>query len=82
MSGSTIALLIVGGLTTLSCGFGILGLIFGIIAAAKKDEPVESAKFTRWGWIAVVAGLVLSIIAVIAFFALVAVGSSGYDSSY
>lgn len=76
MSGSTIALLIVGGLTTLSCGFGILGLIFGIIAAAKKDQPVESAKYTRWGWIAVIAGLVLSIIAVIAFVALIAVGSS------
>ena len=54
----------------------------GIIAAAKKDQPDESAKYTRWGWIAVVIGLVLSIIAVFAFFALVAVGGSNYDSSY
>jgi hypothetical protein len=84
LSGSTIALLVVSGLTTLGCGFGIVGLIFAIIAAAKKDQPADSAKYTRWGWIAVAAGFVLSILAVVAFFVLVAStgSSSSFDSGY
>lgn len=82
LSGSTIALLIVAGLTTVSCGFGILGLIFAIMAAAKKDEPAESAKYTRWGWIAVVAGLVLAILLAVVFIGVIAVGGSSYDSGY
>ena len=34
-------------------------LVFAIIAATKKDQPADSAKYTRWGWIAFVVGLVL-----------------------
>ena len=83
MSGSTIALLVVTDLTTIGCGFGIVGLVFAIIAAAKKDQPVESAKYTRWGWIALVAGLVLAILVIVAFVALAASsGTSSFDSGY
>ena len=65
LSGNTIALLVVSGLTTFGCGFGIVALVFAIIAATKKDQPAESAKYTRWGWIALVVGLVLVIVIVI-----------------
>lgn len=83
LSGNTIALLVVSGLTTLGCGFGIVALVFGIIAATKKDDPTASAKFTKWGWIAFGVGLALSVIAVglvIAF--AVTSGTTTYDSSY
>jgi len=65
MSGNTIALLVVAGLTTLGCGFGIVALVFAIIAATKSDQPAEQAKFTRWGWIAEAVGLAFVVIAVV-----------------
>ena len=84
LSGSTIALLVVSGLTTLGCGFGIVALIFAIIAAAKKDQPADSAKYTRWGWIAFGVGLLLSVIVIGVVIAGLAVsgGTSTYDSGY
>ena len=85
LSGSTIALLVVSGLTTLGCGFGIVALIFAIIAAAKKDQPTEADKFTRWGWIALVVSFVLAVLVIIGFFVLIAVGStsgSTFDTGY
>jgi hypothetical protein len=84
LSGSTITLLVISGLTTLGCGFGIVGLVFAIIAAAKKDQPAESAKYTRWGWIAVAAGFVLAILVGVAIFALAATTgtSSSFNSGY
>jgi hypothetical protein len=82
MSGNTIALLVVSGLTTLGCGFGIVALIFAIIAATKSDQPVEQAKYTRWGWIAEVVGLAFVIIAIVLVvifgIALSSSSSSGY----
>jgi hypothetical protein len=78
LSGNTIALLVVSGLLTLGCGVGIVALIFGIIAATKKNEPVESAKFTRWGWIALVATFVLAVVAIVF---LVAVGLVASNTS-
>ena len=82
MSGNTIALLVVSGLTTLGCGFGIVALIFAIIAATKSDQPAEQAKYTRWGWIAEVVGLAFVIIAVVLVvvfgIALSSSSSSGY----
>lgn len=80
LSGNTIALLIVSGLTTLGCGFGIVALIFAILAATHKDEPPASAKFTRWGWIALVAGFVLAVAVLI--IALIAFGLSANSTNY
>jgi hypothetical protein len=80
LSGNTIALLIVSGLLTLGCGFGIIALVFGIIAATKKDEPADSAKYTRWGWIALIATFVLAVFGGILAVILVAVFSSSPDS--
>ncbi len=82
MSGNTIALLVVSGLTTLGCGFGIVALIFAIIAATKSDQPAEQAKYTRWGWIAEAVGLAFVIIAIVLVvifgIALSSSSSSGY----
>ena len=81
LSGSTIALLVVSGLLTLgACGTGIPALVFAILAVTKKDEPVEAAKWTRWGWIALGITVAVVVIAVVGLFAL-AIGtssSSGY----
>ncbi len=84
LSGNTIALLVVSGLTTIGCGFGLVGLIFAIIAATKKDQPAESAKYTKWGWIAVIVGFVLSILVIVAVIAIAIASDSGssYDSGY
>jgi hypothetical protein len=83
MSGNTITLLVISGLTTIGCGFGIFALIFAIIAAAKKDQPAESAKYTKWGWIALGVTLALLIVAVVAVVALASTsGSSNFDSGY
>lgn len=78
MAGNTIALLVVGGLTTVFCGFGIVALVLGIIAATKTDQPAEQAKFTKWGWIAEVVGLVLVVVLVVL---LVVVGMAGFMGS-
>jgi hypothetical protein len=84
LSGNTIALLVVSGLMTLGCLVGVVGLVFGIIAATKKDQPAESAKYTRWGWIAVGVTLALAVVGIVAFVALVATTgtSSSFDSGY
>jgi hypothetical protein len=83
MSGNTIALLVVSGLTTLGCGFGIVALVFAIIAATKTDQPAEQAKYTRWGWIAEVAGLAFVVIAVVLVIIFgVAMSSSGSSGGY
>jgi hypothetical protein len=84
LSGNTIALLVVSGLTTIGCGFGLVGLIFAIVAATKKDRPDESAKYTKWGWIAVVVGFVLSILVIVGIIAIAIANDSGssYDTGY
>jgi hypothetical protein len=81
LSGNTIALLVVSGLLTLGCGVGIVALVLGIIAATKKDEPVESAKYTRWGWIALVAMIALGVVVIGLITAIAIIGSSSSSSS-
>ena len=78
MSGNTIALLVVSGLTTLGCGFGIVALVLAIIAATKSDQPSEQAKFTKWGWIAEIVGLALVVVVIVLF---VVIGMAGVMSS-
>lgn len=80
LSGNTIALLVVSGLTTFGCLFGIVAFILAIVAATHKDDPAASARFTRWGWIALVAGFVLA--AAILIISLVAIGFSTNTSTY
>ena len=80
---SAIVLLIISGLSTLiGCIFAIPAVILGIMALVKQDEsPAESAKFTRWGWIAyavAVAVVVVLGIAAIAIFASMDYNSTGY----
>jgi hypothetical protein len=83
MTGNTITLLVISGLTTIGCGFGIVALVFAIVAAAKKDQPAESAKYTRWGWVALGVGLLLTILVVVGFIALAASsGTSSFDTGY
>lgn len=82
LSGGSIALLVVSGLLTLvGCGVGIPALVFAIIAATKKDQPSEVAKWTKWGWIALgVTIAALVIVGVIVIVGLFAVGGSGSGS--
>lgn len=81
---SAIALLVVSGLSTLvGCFFAIPALILGIMAVVKQGEqPADSAKFTRWGWIAyavAVAFVVIGgIIALLVLFANSSSTSTGY----
>ncbi|MDP9218922.1 MAG: hypothetical protein M3P23_00075 [Actinomycetota bacterium] len=60
--GSTIALVIVSGVFTLGCLFGIASLILGIIALTKvRTELDECKRLTKIGWIVfgVLAGVAL-----------------------
>lgn len=80
---SAIVLLVVSGLSTLiGCFLAIPALILGIMAVVKQGEsPADSAKFTRWGWIAwgVAAALaVVGIIIGIAIFASNVDTTTGY----
>lgn len=71
---SAIVLLIVSGLSTLSlCIFAIPALILSIMALSKQNQsPAESAKYTRWGWIAYAVAIALTVLLVIIGFAIFA----------
>jgi len=80
---STIVLLVVSGLTTLSCYFSLVGivpLILGIVALSKAKADEEGCRrLTRIGWIVyAVVGVIglLLVIAAIGFFAISESGSS------
>jgi hypothetical protein len=78
---SAIVLLVVSGLSTLvGCFFAIPALVLGIMAVVKQGEsPADSAKYTRWGWIAyaiAIAFVVIGGIIAIAIFA--STSSTGY----
>ena len=80
---SAIVLLIVSGLSTLfGCLLAIPAVILAIMGLVKQDDsPTESARFTRWGWIAyaIAVGLVIvgGIIA-IAIFASTSSSTTGF----
>jgi hypothetical protein len=80
--GSTIALVIVSGLFTLGCLFGIASLILGIIALTKvRTELDECKRLTKIGWIVfgVLAGVgLVAAIVIIGIFASFDT-SNGYD---
>ena len=75
---SAIALTITAGvLSVLCCSLLTLpALILGIVGLSKQStDPEGSARMTRYGWIAFGVGLLVSILAIIGFFAL---GAGGY----
>jgi hypothetical protein len=78
---SAIVLLVVSGLSTLvGCFFAIPALILGIMAVVKQGEsPADSAKFTRWGWIAYAIALAFVVIGgIIAIAIFASTTSTGY----
>jgi hypothetical protein len=82
LSGNTIALLVVSGLLTFGCFVGIVPLIFAIIAATKKDQPAESAKYTRWGWIAMGTVVLLAVIGIVIFVSIAMIASTSSSTGY
>jgi hypothetical protein len=83
MSGNTIALLVVSGLATMGCLFGVPALVFAIVAATKTHDPEAQAKYTRYGWIAFGVTLLVIVLAVVAIIAISVSSDSGsYDSGY
>lgn len=77
---SALILTILSAVLALSCYCtlpGIVSLVFGIIALTKQStDPAGSAKLAKYGWIAFAALMVVSIIAWVAFFALVVAADS------
>ena len=78
-------LTILSGIITVSCCIpGIVPLILGIMALTKQStDPEASRRLSRWGWIAFAIGIVLVVIAVVAFIALGVAGAwsdGGYSS--
>ncbi|GAB2535970.1 hypothetical protein [Brachybacterium huguangmaarense] len=68
---------------TFLCGGNIVALIFAILGLVRADtDPVEAAKWYKWGWIAFAIGLVLWIIGIILYFIFIAamVGTAGTTS--
>ena len=52
------------------CGVTIVSLILGILGLTKQaSDPAQSAKLTKWGWIAFAAGLALAVLALIGWVA-------------
>jgi hypothetical protein len=80
---SAIVLLIVSGLSTLfGCLFAIPAVILAIMGLVKQDQsPAESAKFTRWGWIAYVVAVALVVVIGIIVIAIV-VGTTSSTTGY
>lgn len=68
---SALVLTILSGIGIFACcGVTIVSLVLGIIGLTKQaTDPVQSAKLTKWGWIAFAAGLVLAVLGFIAYVA-------------
>jgi Na+/proline symporter len=81
---SAIALLVVSGLSTLvGCFFAIPALVLGILAVAKQNQsPQDSAKYTRWGWIAYAIAVAFVVIGAIIAVVLFATTSGSTSTGY
>lgn len=65
---SALVLTIVSAIGTLSCCLPLPALILGIMALTKQtNEPEQSAKLAKYGWITFGAMVALAVVAVIAF---------------
>jgi hypothetical protein len=77
--GSSIALVVVSGILTLSCLFGIPSLVIGIVALTKVSTNIEETRrLTRIGWITLG---VFGAIAIVAVVGLMAVAISNDNSN-
>jgi hypothetical protein len=81
-NGSAIALLIVSGVSTLfGCIFAIPAVILAILALVKQDDsPSDSARLSRWGWIAY--GIAVALVVVGGIIAIAVVASTSSVSGY
>ncbi|NLJ53739.1 MAG: hypothetical protein GX344_06345 [Intrasporangiaceae bacterium] len=61
---SALVLTILSGIGIFACcGVTIVSLVLGILGLTKQaTDPVQSAKLTKWGWIAFACGLVLAVV--------------------
>ena len=62
------------------CGTNIFGIIFSALALSKGDQdPVEAAKYMKWGWIAFFVVLALWILLIIVYIIFIAIAVSQGD---
>jgi hypothetical protein len=81
--GSTIALVVVSGICTLGCLFGIPSLVLGIIALTKVNTNIaETRRLTRIGWIVFGVVAALAVLAIIVIIAIAASTSSSSDYTF
>lgn len=68
---SALVLTILSGIGIFACcGTTIVSLVLGILGITKQaSDPAQSAKLTKWGWIAFAVGLVLAVVGFIAYIA-------------
>jgi hypothetical protein len=72
--GSSIALVVVSGILTLGCLFGIPSLVIGIVALTKVNTNIaETRRLTRIGWITLA---IIGTIAIVGLVVLIAVAIS------
>jgi hypothetical protein len=77
--GSTIALVVVSGICTLGCLFGIPSLVLGIIALTKVNTDIqETRRLTKIGWIVLA---ILGALAIIAIVVIIIVAVATADTS-
>jgi hypothetical protein len=81
--GSTIALVVVSGICTLGCLFGIPSLVLGIIALTKVNTNIaETRRLTRIGWIVFGVLAALAVTAIIVFFAVAVTSDTSSDTTF
>ena len=80
MGASVIVLVILSAIMTMSgycCWVGIPSLVMGIVAMTKNSSDPEGAdRLTRYGWITFAALFAIGLLAVIGFFAVVALSEA------
>jgi hypothetical protein len=81
-NGSAIALLIVSGVSTLfGCILAIPAVILAILALVKQDDsPSDSARLSRWGWIAY--GIAVALVVVGGIITIAVLASTSSVSGY
>jgi len=75
---SAVTLLVVAGISSVvGCFLAIPAVVLGILAVVLQGEPLRSAKFTRWGWIAYAIGATLTVLACAVLIAFAVIAASG-----
>lgn len=82
---SALVLTILSGIGMFTCcGVTVVSLILGIIGLTKQaNDPVQSAKLTKWGWIAFAVGLVLAVVALVLYIiGIMALDPTSFESDF